>query len=108
MAWKKGESGNPNGKPKTVLADGRSLRDMAREYTQEALDALIKVLRDEEAPAASRVSAAQTIHDRGWGKPTQPIAGDSDMPPLNWGKAPDEVVAWMAAQALADDAPTAH
>jgi hypothetical protein len=32
------------------------------------------------APHAARVSAANSLLDRGWGKPTQPIAGDDDSP----------------------------
>lgn len=33
-----------------------------------------------KAPAAARVSAAQVLLDRGWGKATQPISGDEDNP----------------------------
>ncbi len=31
-----------------------------------------------DAPHAARVAAANSLLDRGWGKPTQPIAGDDE------------------------------
>jgi hypothetical protein len=68
-----GRSGNPGGRPKILLPDGRSLQDLAREHTQTAVEALIGVLTDDEAPHAARVSAAGVILDRGWGKPKQDV-----------------------------------
>jgi len=35
-----------------------------------------------EAPPAARVSAASALLDRGWGKPTQPVAGDDEFDPI--------------------------
>ena len=32
----------------------------------------------EDAPPAARVSAAQALLDRGWGKPAQPHTGEDD------------------------------
>ena len=40
------------------------------------------VMRDATAPPAARVSAATALLDRGHGKPTQPISGDDEMPPM--------------------------
>jgi hypothetical protein len=45
----------------------------ARERTQDAIDTLFAIMRDPKAPAAARVSAAQAILDRGYGKPPQAI-----------------------------------
>ena len=67
--WKPGQSGNPNGRPKIV----GELRDLARERTAEALETLLSVMTNTEAPAAARVSAAAHILDRGYGKPQQSI-----------------------------------
>jgi hypothetical protein len=62
-----GQSGNPGGRPK-VLAE---VKQLAREYTAEAISALADIVKDKKAPPAARVGAAQVILDRGYGKPTQ-------------------------------------
>jgi len=78
MAFKPGQSGNPSGRPKITLPDGRSLKDIAREHTEDAVKTLIDVMGDVTAPPPARVSAASAILDRGWGRPTQEIeAGDN-------------------------------
>lgn len=59
-----------------------SIRDIAQQYTTEALEALLGVLRSDEAPHAAKVGAAKEILDRGHGKATQPISGDKDMAPV--------------------------
>ena len=66
--WKPGESGNPGGRP-AILKD---VQEMAREYTPLALKTLAEIVGDGKAPHAARVSAAQALMDRGWGKPVQP------------------------------------
>jgi hypothetical protein len=107
MAYQKGQSGNPGGRPKIVLANGKSLRDLAREHTQECIEALVGIVRESDNDTARR-SAATDLLDRGWGKPTQPLSGDDSMPPLALGSAPDAVIAWLAAQSLGDDAETTN
>ena len=51
----------------------REVKELAREYTGEALLALAHVLRDKDAPASARVSAAVALLDRGHGRPAQQI-----------------------------------
>ncbi len=65
--FKKGQSGNPSGRPKAVV----KLQDLARENTKEALDTLIEIMKDPKQPAAARVTAADKVLDRGYGKATQ-------------------------------------
>lgn len=78
MTFKPGQSGNPSGRPKIVMADGKSVRDFAREHTEAAVKTLVDVMTDDAAPPPARVSAASAILDRGWGKPVQEIeAGEN-------------------------------
>jgi uncharacterized protein (UPF0147 family) len=71
MTFKKGQSGNPNGRPKHVLASGKSVAELARDYTERAVETLVEVMEDSDAPKNARVSAAEALLDRGWGKPKQ-------------------------------------
>jgi hypothetical protein len=41
---------------------------------------LAHIMRANDAPHAARVSAAQALLDRGWGKPTQLLGGDPENP----------------------------
>lgn len=65
--WKDGESGNPGGRPKQYA----ELKALCRQYTEEAVNALVDVLRT-GAPR-ERVIAANALLDRGYGKPEQSI-----------------------------------
>jgi len=58
------------------------IRSLARAHTETALATLAGIMRQEDAPPAARVAAANSILDRGWGKPTQPISGDDEAPPV--------------------------
>lgn len=71
--------GRVKGVPNKATA---SIREAAKEYTEQALMTLAEVMTDEGQPGAARVSAANAILDRGYGKPTQPIAGDDTADPL--------------------------
>ena len=53
------------------------IRSLARSHTRTALHVLVGVMRSKDATAAAKVSAANAILDRGWGKATQPV-GNSD------------------------------
>jgi len=55
------------------------IRSLARSHTRTALNVLVGVMRSKDATAAARVSAANAILDRGWGKAPQAIeTGDGD------------------------------
>lgn len=59
-----------------------SLKDQAREYTAEALMTLAEIMANEGEPAAARVSAANALLDRGYGKPSTVLSGDEDGGPM--------------------------
>ena len=54
------------------------IRSLARSHTRTAVSVLIRIMRSKDATAAARVSAANAILDRGWGKATQPLENGDD------------------------------
>jgi hypothetical protein len=69
MAFVKGQSGNPGGRPKAVMPDGRTLSEAAREHSPEALRVLVEALSNPDTALA----AAKEILDRGFGRPAQAL-----------------------------------
>lgn len=63
----KGQSGNPGGRPKA----NHRLKELAQARTEEALNTLVEIMGDENAPHSARVTAACAVLDRGHGKPMQ-------------------------------------
>ena len=55
--------------PKSIT----EIRSLARSHTRSALNILVQVMRNKDATPAARVSAANAILDRGWGKAIQAI-----------------------------------
>lgn len=74
MVWKKGESGNPGGRPKSL----REVTELARKCGPKAIQRLSELLDSEDEKVV--VAAANALLDRGYGKPTQPIAQVDKMP----------------------------
>ena len=54
------------------------IRSVARSHTRTAIRVLVGIMRSEDATPAARISAANAILDRGWGKAAQPIENDED------------------------------
>lgn len=67
-------AGRPKGSPNKATA---SLRDVARQYTEQAIETLVQIALAGESEAA-RVAAANSILDRGYGKPSQVLSGDEN------------------------------
>jgi hypothetical protein len=68
----KGVSGNPGGRQK-LPEDVKHVRELARQYTNSAVETLARVMATGSPNA--QVSAANALIDRGWGKAEQPITG---------------------------------
>jgi hypothetical protein len=69
MPFQKGKSGNPGGRPKVV----GEVQALARQHSSEAIETLRQIMRDKKAPPAARGYAANSLLDRGYGKPSQTI-----------------------------------
>lgn len=72
------------------MPDGRTLTQLAREYTEDAVDALVGIMRDKKAPAAARVAASTQILNRGWGQAPQTITLDDQRQPRDLSGMSDE------------------
>jgi hypothetical protein len=59
------------------------IRSLARGHTEGALATLASIMHSAEAPPAARVAAANSLLDRGWGKPAQPVDGDGEGGAIN-------------------------
>lgn len=72
--WLPGQSGNPTGRPK-------SLGPMIRHDTEEGrvlVEALMGIAQEVANPSSARVSAINTLLERGWGKAPQAVAGNEE------------------------------
>lgn len=54
------------------------IRSIARSHTRTAISVLVGIMRSEDATPAARVSAANSILERGWGKAAQPVQNGED------------------------------
>ena len=78
IPFEAGKSGNPSGRPKIPA----EVRELARAMTVEALQTAGEIMRDTQQTGPARMSAVNTILDRAWGKPAQPVDGDGEGGPI--------------------------
>ena len=76
MAFEKGKSGNPGGRPKEVA----EVRRLAKEHGLAAIERLAELMSSDNERTA--VAACEAILNRGYGRPPQSVSltGDEDSP----------------------------
>lgn len=76
-------AGRPKGSVnKATKEAGAALSELARQHTESAINTLVEVCNDKRAPHSARVTAANGLLDRGYGKPAQAVQheGSADKP----------------------------
>ncbi len=67
-------------KPKSKAA--AEIKALAKKHGRAAIKVLAAIMNQADGPATARVSAAQALLDRGWGKSAQPVAGEEGGVPV--------------------------
>lgn len=71
------------GRPKGSLNKATaSIKALAQKHTPAAMKELARLATDAQSEAA-RVAAIKELFDRAYGKASQPIGGDPDLPPVS-------------------------
>ena len=70
MPWKKGQSGNPKGRPPKG-AEQRKFEALCRENATDALQVLIDIMSDREKSDRDRIRASEVVLGYAYGKPKQ-------------------------------------
>jgi len=63
---KREQSGRKPGSPNKATA---TIRDLAGKHAESAVNTLVELMNDAQAPAAARISAAKELVERSFGKP---------------------------------------
>ena len=65
--WKPGQSGNPNGRPKSNFTN-YLVKDLAKMYTADAIQKLFDIATSRMASPSVQLRATEVILNIGWGK----------------------------------------
>jgi hypothetical protein len=90
--FKKGESGNPGGRPKVIA----ELRELARAHTPDAIKELARLAVKAKSETA-RIAAIRELLDRGYGKAQQIVENEDDLSNKTADELRTEVLADIAA-----------
>ena len=78
MAERRGGKRPNAGRPKGKVSEAkRAIAEAAQEHADDMLKVLVQIAKDKEEPASARVTAANAVIERGYGKPVTPIQNDS-------------------------------
>jgi Family of unknown function (DUF5681) len=79
VPFTKGQSGNPHGRPRGQLRAIANLALEARKHSLVALKTIVEICKNGETETV-RLAAANSLLDRGFGRPTQSIELATDGP----------------------------
>ena len=71
---KRPNAGRPKGK---VSEAKRAIAEVAQGYADDMLKVLVQIAKDANEPASARVTAANAVIERGYGKPVTPVQNES-------------------------------
>ena len=94
MAFVKGKSGNPSGRPRIP----EEVKELAKAHTEDAIRTLAEVMGDSSAPHSARVNAAEKLLDRAWGKSESTVNVNDNRTPRDLSTA--ELLAALAAHGV--------
>lgn len=69
MAQRGGKRAGAGRKPGQVSQAKRAISEIAKDYAQDALDTLASIMKNDQETGGARVTAANALLDRAFGKP---------------------------------------
>jgi hypothetical protein len=67
------------------------VEELARRHTTAAVETFVSIMTDPKAPPATRLSAANALLDRGYGKPSQHSTGEGGSNFIRFITAPENL-----------------